>query len=63
MYNVKKINFVIPFVKVKEDDYDKDGKKDKLYFEAESLLSATENIYSVTVLLLFNYKLYVSIRN
>ncbi|XP_073986513.1 transmembrane protein 231 [Rhodnius prolixus] len=47
-----------PVIKVKEDDYDKDGKKDKLYFEAESLLSATENVYSVTVLLLFNYKLY-----
>lgn len=45
---------------VREEDINRDGYKDTLYFELESLISENENIYGLTFMLLFDYRLYVS---
>ncbi|XP_024082127.1 transmembrane protein 231 isoform X2 [Cimex lectularius] len=45
-------------IKVREVDNNKDGKNEKLFFEAEALLEPVENVFSVTLILVLNYKLY-----
>uniref|UniRef100_A0A0A9YFB9 Transmembrane protein 231 n=1 Tax=Lygus hesperus TaxID=30085 RepID=A0A0A9YFB9_LYGHE len=45
-----------PMIKVREDDFNKDGKYEKLYFEVEGFVEK-RNVYEITVILLFDYKL------
>lgn len=47
------------YLQAREEDFNKDGKYDKLFFEVESLVG-TKNVFEVTVVLLFDYKLTVS---
>lgn len=47
----------------REEDYNKDGKYDELNFQMEIQLKNTEAIFSVKLLLIFDYKLPVSIIN
>lgn len=43
-----------------EEDLNKDGKNDVFHFTLELPLSSKESIYSVQLLLIFDYKLQVS---
>ncbi|CAH1397242.1 unnamed protein product [Nezara viridula] len=45
-------------IKVREEDHNKDGLNDKIIFEVEADLDTYENVYAVTVILIFNYKLH-----
>ncbi|XP_075213807.1 transmembrane protein 231 [Lycorma delicatula] len=47
-----------PIIKVREEDYNRDGYNDILHFELEALLENNENVYGITLILLFDYRLY-----
>ncbi|BES89270.1 Transmembrane protein 231 [Nesidiocoris tenuis] len=45
-----------PKIKAREEDYNKDGLYDKLFFEVEGAIGDNE-VFEVTIILLFDYKL------
>ena len=45
-----------------ETDMNKDGRNDKLDFELTMPLTEDENVYGIKLFVLFDVKLYVSIR-
>jgi hypothetical protein len=45
----------------REEDNNRDGKYDELYFEIQVQLLRNQVAHAVTLFLLFDYKLYVSI--
>lgn len=47
-------------LQAREEDYNKDGLYDKLFFEVEGAIGDNE-VFEVTIILLFDYKLTVSI--
>ncbi|KAL1124054.1 hypothetical protein AAG570_001824, partial [Ranatra chinensis] len=55
--SVKKFN-KCPFIKVREEDVNRDGRNDLLHFEAQAVLPSSEIIQGATLMLLFDYKLY-----
>ena len=52
--------FFFSWIKSWETDGNLDGKYDSLHFNIEIPLSDSETIHSVQLLLIFDYKLYVS---
>ena len=56
-----KIIWIVIFFQSYEEDLNKDGKNDVFHFTLELPLSSKESIYSVQLLLIFDYKLQVSI--
>lgn len=46
---------------MREEDHNKDGLNDKIIFEVEADLDTYENVYGVTIILIFDYKLHVSL--
>uniref|UniRef100_A0A3Q2Z3N2 Transmembrane protein 231 n=1 Tax=Hippocampus comes TaxID=109280 RepID=A0A3Q2Z3N2_HIPCM len=51
----------IPAVSVREEDQNQDGKLDRLIFQMQLPLKDEENVYSVQLLLIFSYQLFVSV--
>jgi hypothetical protein len=45
----------------REEDNNRDGKYDELYFEIQVQLLQNQDVHAVTLFLLFDYKLYVCI--
>ncbi|XP_033112048.1 transmembrane protein 231-like, partial [Anneissia japonica] len=52
---------VVPVVKTREEDSNRDGKPDQLDYSIQVPLLDTQEVYSVKLLLIFDYRLYVSI--
>uniref|UniRef100_A0A8C0FKC2 Transmembrane protein 231 n=1 Tax=Bubo bubo TaxID=30461 RepID=A0A8C0FKC2_BUBBB len=50
-------------VETREEDKNQDGKMDQLYFKLELPLQPTEHVVGVQLILLFSYRLYVSVVN
>jgi hypothetical protein len=49
----------ILFVQSREEDNNRDGKYDELYFEIQVQLLQNQAAHGVTLFLLFDYRLYV----
>jgi hypothetical protein len=47
------------FIQSREEDYNRDGTYDELYFEIQVQLLQNQAVHGVTLFLLFDYKLYV----
>ncbi|RZF46071.1 hypothetical protein LSTR_LSTR004784 [Laodelphax striatellus] len=56
--NVFKNRNSCPIIRVKEDDINADGFNDVLSFELEALLNNDENVFGLTLILIFEYNLY-----
>ncbi|XP_013778016.1 transmembrane protein 231-like isoform X2 [Limulus polyphemus] len=56
--NVVQNNLRIPVIKTKEEDVNKDGRFDSLDLKVEMPLHDEEEVYSVKMLLFFDYELY-----
>ncbi|NXI49131.1 TM231 protein, partial [Chloroceryle aenea] len=48
----------VPFLSVREEDKNQDGKMDQLHFKLELPLQPTEHVVGVQLILLFSYELY-----
>ncbi|PIK58094.1 putative transmembrane protein [Apostichopus japonicus] len=52
-------HLIIPVVKTREEDVNRDGKSDKLHFNLEVPVSDSQDVVSVEMILVFDYKLNV----
>ncbi|NXD86235.1 TM231 protein, partial [Halcyon senegalensis] len=48
----------VPFLSIREEDKNQDGKMDQLHFKLELPLKPTEHVVGVQLILLFSYQLY-----
>ncbi|KAJ8041469.1 hypothetical protein HOLleu_12293 [Holothuria leucospilota] len=55
---IEQNHLTIPVVKTREEDINRDGRNDKLYFSVEVPIPDSKNVQSVDMILVFDYRLY-----
>lgn len=50
-------HLIIPVVKTREEDFNRDGRNDKLYFDLEMQLDDSQDVVSMELMLFFDYTL------